>query len=209
MKHQYFQGMNKIALKKEIRELLSLYNMNQEFESVLLSGLILEKHYYCSKHNLRPLKFRKTYADVGTTYKFEAFFTTHGWHGISWRQCIEPRNKKVWISQLLRNAIAPISSKYKKEHLVCERCGKQASQEVDHVKPEFNEILLNALALIPDASLKNLLENMNWWSKQPFALPADNPALLYAIQVHQTAILQALCKKCHIEVTQLRKNLIK
>lgn len=40
-----------------------------------------------------------------------------------------------------------------------------------------------------------------------FRLPVDNSALVYALQAHQSATLQAVCKKCYLQNAADRKTL--
>jgi len=202
--HGYFQGASKTALRREIQTLLLTYKYNQEFSSSLLSDLVYEKHYYCSRHKLRPTLFRKGYRKGGG-YNFEAFFPAHGWHRVSWRQCINPHSERELIGQALRNAVQPIIAAYKSEHPVCERCCSKSSEEVDHMWPAFSTIMENAMRLILTMNLDDLQTNFDWWSKKSFTLADDNPALIYTLQAHENAALQALCRKCHEDVTRHRR----
>ena len=47
--------MTKTRLKEVIREEIAAVDFGQEFESSLISDLILQKHYHCAAQRLRPV----------------------------------------------------------------------------------------------------------------------------------------------------------
>jgi len=192
----FFEGMNKSKLIKTIQDEIANFDFNEEFESQLISDLIAEKHYYCSGKQLRPARFRKT--DRGNdSYDFWGFFQNHGWHVVSWRQCINPRNQTDWLVRALRDAAQPIVSRYKSCHPVCERCQVVVSDDVDHVSPEFNDIATEIIGTLSPEQTVQIFERFDWWDKEPFSLPPNHVALEQLERAHRTARLQAVCKTCH------------
>jgi hypothetical protein len=201
----FFQGKTRTALKTEIRAFLDRFQLNEEFESPLLADLIAEKHYYCSRHGLRPVRFKKQFR-AGGGYDFAAFFPERGWHLVSWAQCIHVRRDEDWIKRALRDTARPLVAKYKEQHPVCERCGQASTDEVDHVSPQFDDLAREAICSLSEADWAAIVDVFDWWSDQPFVLPAESPALLHFIAAHGLAKFQAVCKKCHLANARDRKR---
>ncbi|MFJ4256802.1 hypothetical protein ACIP01_07570 [Pseudomonas monteilii] len=200
----YFAGMAKTQLRDLIRSRLRQRKLDEAFEDDLISDLIAEKHYYCSVHSLRPSQFRMTYRPGGG-YDFYGNFDPKGWHMVSWAQCLAPRNQNDWIESALRLASAPFLAARRHAFPVCERCGLLASTEVDHVSPEFQEIAREAMLQMSASEFHEAFGGFDWWSEEPFTLPADNSALLYTLHAHQSVTLQAVCKDCHLRNAADRK----
>jgi hypothetical protein len=198
----YCSGMTKTQLTKAIRDEIKQYGFSEEFESPIISELIAEKHYYCSKKGIKPDRFRKLFRP-GAAYDFEGFFQGHGWHMVSWSQCMQPRDEYDWLKRALRDAIQPIVAQYKSLHPSCEICGAK-SEHVDHVDPEFDEMATQAISLLNEKQLKEAFERFDWWSEEPFSLPESNPAVRYILAAHDTAELQAVCKPCHVKSAKER-----
>lgn len=204
----FFKGMTKTQLRERIRARLKERKLEEVFDDDLISDLIAEKHYYCSIHGLRPSRFRMS-SRPGGGYDFYGEFDPNGWHKVSWSQCLDPRDQNDWIESALRLASAPFLLARKTAFPSCERCGMLASTEVDHVNPEFREMAREALRQMTEAEFGAAFRGFDWWSSKPFTLPADNSALIYTLQAHQHATLQAVCKNCHLENAAERKSLKK
>lgn len=202
----YFSGLTKEKLKRAIREEINQYDLEQEFESRLISDLITERHYYCSRKELRPLRFKKKFRR-GAAYDFYGFFPEHGWHQVSWRQCINPRDENDWLKRALRDAIEHIVSSHKAAHPTCEKCGLVPSEHVDHVAPEFDVIASKAIRLLTACEINEAFSNFDWWSKEPFMLPNTHRAVQSVLEDHKTAKLQAVCKPCHTASARERRNI--
>lgn len=192
----YYNGMTKTALAKAVRDEVSRFAFGEEFESSLITGLIADRHYYCSKKGIRPVRFRKQFSP-GVICDFEGFFPGHGWHMVSWAQSITPRDEYAWLKRALRDAVQPIIAGYKSIHPSCEVCGGQ-TEEVDHVDPEFDIMATQAISLLDEEQFKEAFARFDWWSKEPFSLPESNPAVRSIIAAHETAKLRAVCKSCHL-----------
>lgn len=203
----FFAGMNKSKLIKTIQGEIARFDFNEEFESELISDLIAEKHYYCSTKQLRPTRFRKT--DRGNdSYDFWGIFPNHGWHVVSWRQCINPRSQTEWLIRALRDAAQPIVFKYRLSHPICERCQVVESDDVDHVLPEFNDIAIGIVKTLSTEQIAQIFERFDWWDKEPFSLPSGHVAIEHLERAHRTATLQAVCKTCHgLNVKERRLSL--
>ncbi|WP_415753812.1 hypothetical protein [Pseudomonas leptonychotis] len=193
----YFAGLTKTKLTSEIQDELKKFDFNQEFESQLISDLIAEKHYYCAQKGIHPIRFRKSFRP-GAAYDFEGYFPNHGWHMVSWRQCITPRNELDWIKRALRDAVQPIVSSYKSLHPTCERCSLKPSEHVDHVHPEFDVMANQAIDKLSKTEIDAIFVNFNWWSEEPFSLPPSHSIVNFICNAHETAKLQAVCQPCHI-----------
>ena len=200
----FFQGKTRQTLKAEIRAFLAGHDLGDEFEFSLLSELINAKHYYCEPHNLRPTRFKKTFRIGG--YEFWGSFPDHGWHRVSWAQCISPRRDEDWIKRALRDAARPFIVDYKGKHPTCERCGCNETQDVDHVSPEFDDIAHKIIADLSDADWLKIIMAFDWWKEDAFAIPPGSPALQELQLAHRTAILQAVCKSCHLANANDRKR---
>ena len=193
-------------LEKEIKEILEGYSENQEFESELISNLIVKEHYYCSCHGLRPIRFQKKNVR-GKNYDFFGLFPSLGWHKISCKKCIYPVSKEGIVKNALRKAIKPDISERKRLYPICERCGKKPSEHTDHVDPEFNVIAQQALKTLSDKDWESIMiDSFNFLIKEEFRLPDNNPALIYTLEAHKTAKLQAVCKDCHGINSEERRN---
>lgn len=200
-KNYFFQNYkSKKALEIEITNFISRYDFNQEFESQLLSDLIVEKHYGSLLHGFRPLWFLKNKSKRNKiSYDFFCFITPVGWYPISWTQCINPKSKKDIVIDALRDAIQHYISERKRQYPICERCGKVPSEEVDHIELEFNDIATQAINTLSDKDLESIMDSYksNFLNRKDFRLPNNNSALIYTLEAHKTAKLQAVCKKCH------------
>jgi hypothetical protein len=199
----YFAGLTKTQITKTIQSELAEFVIGQEFESQLISDLIAEKHYYCSRKGIRPISFRKSFRQ-GAPYDFEGYFSNHGWHMVSWRQCIYPRDELDWIRRALRDAVQPIVFGYKSSHPICERCASKPSEHVDHVDPEFDAMATQAIERLSTQQIADIFSLFNWWSKEPFSLPPGHPAVQFIHDAHKTAKLQAVCQPCHVANTRER-----
>lgn len=193
----FFAGMTKTQLKAEIRAQIGLADFGQEFGSALISDLIEQKHYCCSRKGLRPTRFRKL-VRPGAAYDFWGYFEGRGWHKVSWAQCIEPRDELDWLKVALSNAAQPIVARRKLAHPICERCGIVRSEHVDHVDPEFDVIAKEIISEMTTQQIDECFLGFDWWSEEPFMLPAEHPAIRALQAAHLTAKLQAVCQPCHV-----------
>ncbi|GAV20605.1 hypothetical protein MMIC_P1577 [Mariprofundus micogutta] len=205
-KNDFFEGMSKSELAIKIQTVIQTYEYDQEFSFPLLSDLILKKHYYCSRHNLFPVLFRKK-PNARNNYYLEAHFPAHGWHRTSWYECVYPKNHKKILEQRLRYAVYPQIIAYKNKHPICEHCGHNPSEEVDHISPQFNTIIENAMSLTPTMNLEVSQQKMDWLTQKPLLLPEDHPSIEYVLKIHECALLQAVCRPCHREIT-IRRRMI-
>ncbi len=194
---EFFQGMTKSQLKEVIRCEIAKVDFGQEFESAIIADLIHQKHYHCSAQDLRPARFRKL-PRPGAAYDFQGYFPGHGWHGVSWTQCIDPRDEMAWLGRALRDAAYPIVSSYRAMHPMCERCGEKPSTEVDHVSPEFNVMVTQITQTLSTSQLEEIFSRFDWLEREPFSLPPGHSALQLLDDAHQAAILQAVCQPCHV-----------
>lgn len=208
MKKDIIGFPTKKALTKAIQTELEPHAIGVEFESPLLSRLIGERHYYCSKHGLVPQRFRKLpspYSKNG--YWFDGWFPEIGWHGVSWTECVAAKwslDKELVAG--LRLAVSPIIDSYRREHPVCERCRVRPSRDVDHVAPEFKEIANAAIITVTESDRKNLMDGYDWVATEIFTLPGDMECVRIVVEAHKTARLMAVCGECHASNARDRKK---
>lgn len=203
-----FAGMTKTQLRAKIRERLKAYALDEVFEDALISDLISQKHYFCSVHALRPTHFRKRFRPGSgqNGYDFEGLFVNAQWRKVSWTQCLDPKTREDIIEYALRNAVQSIVSARKARFPNCEKCDNKPSTEVDHVDPEFSEIARLAMDTMTQKDLDEAISNFDWWKEEPFTLPIHSPALIYTLNAHKTAQLQAVCKECHLSNAKERRT---
>lgn len=204
----FFDGLNKEQTKAKVRELLDSVPFGEGFESAFLSDLIRTKHYYCSRHGLRPARFRKLrHPDPRYDYDLQGWFAEREtWHGVSWYQCVNPRRDQDWIRSALRDAIAPEMARYRREHPTCERCARVPSEEVHHAAPMFKEMVAEAVDALSEDDWNAIVDRFDWWSLDPFSLPEDSPALAVFRAAHDQAALQAVCTRCHDELEDEKRR---
>jgi|GEM_PF-1401617 len=174
------------------------------FEHDLIADLINEKHYFCSKHNYRPTRFRKVHGS--NKYGFEGDFPSIGWKAVSWRKCIDrPLDTWDYVVRAMRDHTRPEKQAYRDDHKTCERCREAESEEVHHENPTFLEISKTVRAQVSEDDVIDCLRDWNWLAKENFQLPAGHKITLLFEALHATATLQAVCKPCHNE-TKKRKT---
>lgn len=196
--------MTKTQVEDEVGKIVDPISLHKEFESEFISGLIVEKHYFCSRNRLRPTKFRKL--PGRNRYELEGYFPNRGWHKVSWRECIYPRNREKQVTEALRRAIEPVIRAYKTKHPVCEKCNRRPTEQIDHVNPEFKDIVKHALSLMTENDWKKTFDKFDWWNDAPFSLPEDSPSLIETVRAHKMARLQAVCKDCHLKNAEERRK---
>lgn len=191
------------ALHAKIKSIVDSQPDKEPFESDLISDLIMEKHYFCSKRGIRPSRFRKI--PKGSKYSFEGDFSScdniHppiSWHGVSWDKCTKPPQSD-WkrIVRAMRDRIKTDKQKYRDEHPFCEDCHIGESKEVHHLKPSFNEIAEEVRRHLDSNDIADCLGDWNWFHKKDFALPENHKITIIFDEIHGKAQLQALCIDCH------------
>ncbi len=190
-----------------VRALVDAQDFGREFESSLISDLILERHYFCRMHGLRPTVFKLTHED--RPYRFYGFFAEHGWHPVSWTKCLKPPpSKQLIIVAALRNRIEPEKLAFRKSHPICARCGQAASEETHHAAPTFDEITRQVFATVTAADIDTALADWDWFDQKVFAVPEGHVIQQCFDAIHSSARLEALCKSCHNQ-TKRRPKAIK
>lgn len=208
--HLFFRDMTKTALRWTIREEIDRHNWGEPFEYELLADLIFSKHHYCSRNGLKPTQFRRVkLPDFGTvfdsTHRIEGRFD-NDWLLVSWELCIEKYGMGEWLKQSLRNATFGFSMARRRANPLCEVCRVSPSVEVDHVDPEFDEMVQAALLAIPYERMGTAITSIDWWDATTYCIPDNSSAVQLAKDAHKTAILRAVCKKCHVKSAAMRRN---
>lgn len=197
----FFTGMTKVAAKKKAQSILASHPLFEEFEDQWLSDLYLQNHYGCKKYQLRPEKFKKTNNTEygGKSFNIDCYFSAIGWKSASYRLCFENKTWKARTITALRLVARDFMADYLLCHSACGECGNKA-EEVDHVNPEFSEIVSRALGLFPESYWQSLHdETHDWMNEGSYQLPADNPAVYYVSWCHRDDVIEvrSLCKPCH------------
>jgi hypothetical protein len=197
----YFADLSKTDAKKKAKAILASHDLHEEFNDSWLSDLYATYHYGCKKYQLRPERFKKTPHHIfSNSYQVECYFSSLGWKPASYLLCFENRDWRSRTITAFRHLTGAFMLRYLSNNPVCEKCGAP-SQEVDHVDPEFSEIVSRALGLFPDSYWKDLHDdNHDWMNEGHYSLPENNPAVYYIQYLHQDGVIavQALCKACHL-----------
>ena len=192
----------KKSAEDAVRKIVNSQGFNIAFESPLISDLVVERHYFCSRHGLRPRRFRKLHRSPG--YSFEGDFSglrtprPIAWHGVSWTQCLAvPKTDWSRLVRAMRDRIEPEKARYKREHPLCEACRVHPTEEAHHETPTFDGITGSVRNLVDDAEIAECLAGWDWFLNDSFALPEGNKITTAFDQIHATATLRALCTGCH------------
>lgn len=190
------------ALRDTIRGIVTPKPFGIAFESSLLSDLIVERHYFCSLHGLRPSRFRKLagYGAYILQGDFSGLPTPEpiGWHDVSWTKClIPPLTNWDRIVRAMRDRCEPIKAQYRKLHPVCEACRSRPSVEAHHRSPTFKEICNSVRQHVSEEDVTGALGGWNWFRRENFTLPEGHRITALFDGLHASAQLEALCRQCH------------
>lgn len=200
----------KTAAENAVREIINPQPFKIPFEAPLISDLILERHYFCSLHGLRPGRFRKL-PGYGC-YSFEGDFGNQPtpipieWHRVSWKKCLDkPLTAWELVVRAMRDRIEPIKSDHRQRYPICEACRECATEEAHHSEPTFTFITTSIRSSVSDADISDCLKDWNWFVRDHFMLPEGHEITKLFDKIHATAKLQSLCRGCHNKTK--RKNL--
>src|SRR4051812_20548615 len=88
------QFATKKAAEEAIRGVIDAQPFDTPFESALLSDLILERHYFCSRRGFQPSRYRKLggYNEYAVEASFSAAAAPRqtGWQSGSWTESLSP-----------------------------------------------------------------------------------------------------------------------
>lgn len=201
----------KKSLTEAVQSELARFKLDEEFESELLQTLIAERHYHCSANGLVPQKFKKTANPHGRSYYLWATFPGIDWHGVSWHKCIDGWSLSDEVVGALRRVASPFVEAYLNAHRLCERCHVVPSCEVDHVEPEFKEIVNLILPNLTEDDWQQIRNCHDWVRDETFTLPDGMWCTTFVRKIHDPenlsrVKLMAVCKKCHKLNARDRKN---
>lgn len=179
-----------------VRVVVDAASYYSAFTSELISDLIAERHYYCRRHGLRPILFKKTRED--RPYRFYGEFPRVGWHPVSWIKCVRtPPTREAIIRDALRQSTEVDKTAFRRAHPLCAHCGRAPSAETHHAEPTFADLVASVFASATEADLESALDGWNFFDPQPFTLPAGHIIQHLFVERHRQARLEALCKTCH------------
>lgn len=179
------------------KKVINSHPLVKPFASEVLSDLVQRHHYYCSRHGLRPLQFRKIPRARGG-YRLEGWFDGIGWHGVSYRKCLTPPTFEQEVNKALRKVVEPVVWRTR-DDWVCEKCGGTQDLEQDHVEPKFVDVFNACMEVITDED-RAAWDNFNWPRYEEFFLPKNSPAVKLALKMHENAVIRTLCAPCHRNV---------
>lgn len=205
---EVFESLNKTKKIEYIRNLIKHIPNDSVFECDLIANLISREHYFLRDTNIKPVFFKKASPKIGHSgYDFKGYFNEiKGWHPVSWRKSIEGESSFYSIfTEQARLSIAPLMRDHKLNNPVCEVCKSEQSEEVDHVDPEFKDIVENALELVSERDISLFKSCFDFFSTKKTWIPEYHPAIRYVIDRHRTAHIKAVCHSCHLQSSKLRK----
>lgn len=198
-----YELASKAELTRAVQTEINQYMLGEEFESRLLSALVLYRHPYCRRHILIPTRFMKRTAQYGRSgYHFHGYFEGIGWKSLSWHKCITPTTFHDEVRNFLRWNLIPSLIEAKGEQ--CEHCGSRTQLEVNHAAPTFEAIYRQVEGLF-SAEETDIWAYYDWDSIPGFRLPSDHPVFLTFMAIHNEATLETLCKPCHAKVTRQQR----
>jgi len=200
----YFQGMTKTGLVKTIRDAIKNIGYEVEFENQLICDLIGEHHYYWSTQEIKPSKFKKSF--MPKSYIFKGWTEKEGWKDVSWKKCIYKKDSNAILVEALRYASHPFLLEYRKNNPICEICKIAKSTEVDHVEPTFKEIAEGFLNALTDEQIEKIKSSFNFCKSEKFSFPDEFELSRSMKIIHETAIIKAVCKLCHLDSARVRKQ---
>lgn len=197
---------SKVSLVRAIQAEIRLHPMGVIFQSELLSDLVRARHPYCKLKHLKPSHFRKMPPQPGRGgYLFKAFFPQIGWRSLSWRKAVDPTTFHDEARTYLRWNLIPFLNEAKKRS--CQHCGSVVALEVHHEKPTFQEMYQRAAQLFEPAEM-NVWKFYNWDGIPGFRLPPEHPVFIKFMELHNNALLETLCQKCHQRETKRGRRLM-
>lgn len=197
---------SKQAVTTAVQEELAVYQKGELFTSPLLTDLISKHHHRCAPLKLQPTHFRKMtlpeYPNHPTAYELQGYFPSlQQWHDVSWKKCLNPPTYLDEVYQSLRFRIAPQMKKVRSE--ACHKCGSRDQLDVHHATPTFATIAQEASKQFTPAEILNWAYH-DWVNQARFSLPENHPVVKEFDRLHKSAALITLCRKCHVEQTQIR-----
>jgi hypothetical protein len=199
----------KEAMTKRCQEILEMSPWApREFRSQTLIDLISKYHYFCPRFNLKPDKFKKYLPDPGYKgYWLAGHFpetSGDGWHGVSWRKCINHPTFDSEVAGAFRRRILHEMASLRGDE--CESCATtQGPFELDHSEPTFAEVMQQVTPLFSQSDRDNWL-GFDWRYYEELEIPDGHPA----IDAFEDLILQSrlttLCISCHHAITKGRRE---
>jgi hypothetical protein len=138
----------KKAAEHAIRSVIDSQPFDKPFESALISDLIVERHRFCSRHGLRPSRFRKL-RGYGSYFFQGDFSSVSGprritWHPVSWIKCLaRPQTDWDRIVRGMRDRCESAKIAYRESHPICEKCLTAPSLQAHHARPTFHALTEN------------------------------------------------------------------
>ena len=187
--------------EQAVRIEVARHALGQEFVSEMISDLIANHHYFCSKHKVRPEIFCCR-PDEGVDrrrggYQFKGFFPGIGWRSVSWSKCFNVPTWEAGKREMLRDACSDAMDMYRLKNYRCAGCGiEKPPLNCHHKKPSFAEMMRSVDRLFTDQD-GLAWENRDWMKEECFTLGEKHPAIVEFMRLHSEAVLVVLCENCH------------
>lgn len=195
---------SELELQAMVRRVVDPYRHNKQiFESLLVSELLVERHYALKLHGDRywPRLFRfDTHPDWNTPQYFTAEFALLGWRRISYRRAIwgwEMNDESLdgELAKHYRHIATPYVLAHRDRHPNCDVCGAPM-RHVHHEKPTFFATAKHATGLLSADERALLIRTHNWFdTEQLWRLPDKCVRAIH--ELHQDAQLRSLCHAHH------------
>lgn len=187
----------KTAAIESCRDELGRHPNNAEFESPLLSALIGEHHYYCSRMGYTPSRFKK---EGGKHYRFLGWFPDlDKWHAVSWRKCFNPPSFDSEVAAFFRRVFDELRQTLQAEFRPpCSSCGASGTVHMHHRRPTFNEMMQAIAPLFSNEDRASWL-GYDWLRDDEFTVPLSHAAHQEYLRLQARSALVPLCAKCHAE----------
>lgn len=196
----HFCSLNKTKKIKYIQDLIKDVPLDIEFGSNILSYLLNNHHYIIQYSNHDLSRFMKRSPTIGHAgYDFCAWFDSiEKWHRISWRSSITGQSSfEQQFAMNARDYISHILREYKSRHEICERCKNKKAIEVDHVNPEFKDMIDKALDKVSEQDKHDFILFFDFFSEEKSWIPKSHASIQYILDCHKNAEFMAVCKECH------------
>lgn len=196
----YF-GMSRKQINDTINEFLGEQRVNQPFEFPFLADLMVFWAFQKTGRGVRPSRFMR-YRPAGAPHEVFMVETDGVWFKRSWRKCVYPNTGYSKFRSALRAEVHQEMQAYRAAHPICELCGVAASAEVDHVRPEFAEIVRSLWDGLSAEEQIDEIKHLR--GKGQVRLKESSSVLALFRDIHRHAVIKAVCHECHLKAGAAR-----
>jgi hypothetical protein len=198
------------AAEAAIREIVSKYDVEQEFFHPLLQQLFIEQPYWCDPPGPVCTMFKWVLRELPTGASARWFMAycdeagwkggdVVGWKGVSWKKAVRLFKFSI-IDELkavaqLRTSV--LKNDYRKMHPYCEYAG--CSKLADHVHHviAMKQIIAVALSSLTETDHVEVLNLYDWTAESQFMLPDNHKFMRVLLDQHKPGVLMSVCRRHH------------